>query len=163
MNPIPNKREGERETTNIYLYSWTCFIHFVFAFTPHGPRHQPQASSSGENSVLRSGLNRVLTTSQASAQGGGQTIFPFSGGATTRWRPVGSARRPNNTKRDDCLCCSKADTQLFSAQSPHGLTDDGVTREGINPRPGRGVDATLPEIFMRCTPNYEADRAEFFA
>ena len=32
----------------------------------------------------------------------------------------------------------------------------------VNPRPGRGggVDATLPEVFLRCTPNYEADRAE---
>ena len=31
----------------------------------------------------------------------------------------------------------------------------------LNPRPGRGgVDATPPEVFLRCTPNYEADRAE---
>ena len=32
----------------------------------------------------------------------------------------------------------------------------------LKPRPGseRGVDATAPEIFLRCTPNYEADRAE---
>ena len=25
---------------------------------------------------------------------------------------------------------------------------------------GEGVDATPPEVFLRCTPNYEADRAE---
>ena len=31
----------------------------------------------------------------------------------------------------------------------------------LNPRPGReGVDATTPEVFLRCTPNCEADRAE---
>ena len=31
----------------------------------------------------------------------------------------------------------------------------------INPRPGRGVDAP-PEGFLRCTPNYEADRADIW-
>ena len=30
----------------------------------------------------------------------------------------------------------------------------------LNPRPvGGGVDATPPEIFLRCTPNYKSDRA----
>ena len=38
--------------------------------------------------------------------------------------------------------------------------DDGKPkRVRINPRPSRGVDDPPPEVFMRCSPNFEADRA----